>query len=84
MHQLSDPDPTVPAEAYQIENPVQRIRFVRDADGDLWIEVPGMPGQFALADDFKRGKKYPPRYTITIEDLETDRPLTIEWDSAAP
>jgi len=62
----------------------QRIRFVRDSDAELYIEVPGQPGKFASASDFNRGVKYVERYLWTMAELEIDGPVTIEWDSAAP
>ena len=84
MHQLSDPDPQVPLEAYQVEKAPQRIRFMRDRYGELHIEVPGNPNRFAPAEVFGRGTKYVELYHVAIEELEVDGPLTIEWDSAAP
>lgn len=85
MQQLSDPDPQVPPEAYQVPQPApQRIRFIRDDDGELYIEIPGSPDRFATVGDFGRGRKYVANYTYNLEELEADGPLTIEWDSAAP
>lgn len=85
MQQLSDPDPRAPSEAFQIPGPApQRIRFVRDCFGDLHIEVPGESNRFAPVEEFARGVKYVQQYHVAIEVLETDGPLTIEWDSAAP
>lgn len=62
----------------------QRIRFVRDVGGDLYIEIPGRPGRFADVYEFGRGTKYPERYNYSMAELEIDGPATIEWDSSAP
>ena len=55
------------------------IRFVRDADGDLYIEIPGRPERFALAHDFGRGAKYVERYSYSLEEIEGYGPVTYEW-----
>lgn len=56
------------------------MRFVRDGDGDLYIEIPGKPGVFALASDFNRGKKYVEQYQYTEGEVAESGPLEIEWE----
>lgn len=58
------------------------MRFLRDGDGDLWIEVPGQPGVFAMAEDFMRGRKYVERYTKTEKEIANDfNGYVVEWES---
>lgn len=56
------------------------MRFVRDGEGDLYIEVPGKPGWFASAHDFARGKKYVEQYAYSEGEVAEDGPLEIEWE----
>lgn len=57
------------------------MRFVRDGDGDLYIEIPGKPGWFAMAADFQRGKKYVEQYQYSEGEVAAeDGPLTVEWE----
>ena len=57
------------------------IRFVRDGDGDLYIEIPGKPGWFALAWDFAKGKKYVERYQYSDGEVAENGPLEVEWEA---
>lgn len=56
------------------------MRFIRDGDGDLHIEIPGKPGWFALASDFIRGKKYVEQYSYDEDEVAADGPIEIEWE----
>jgi hypothetical protein len=56
------------------------VRFLRDVDGDLYIEVPGSPGRFASAADFQRGKKYVESYSYELWEVEEDGQATVEWE----
>lgn len=56
------------------------MRFLRDCDGDLYIEVPGKPGWFATAADFQRGKKYVESYSYELREVEEDGPAIVEWE----
>lgn len=56
--------------------------FLRDSDGDLWIEIPGRPGMFATTADFQRGRKYVDMWMLTRAAVEADGPATVEWEIA--
>jgi len=56
------------------------MRFIRDGDGDLYIEIPGRPGRFAQAGDFIRGKKYVEQYNYSEGEVAEDGPLEVEWE----
>lgn len=54
--------------------------FLRDHEGDLYIEIPGKPGWFASAVDFQRGKKYVERHSYDLAEIVLDGPAEIEWE----
>jgi hypothetical protein len=56
------------------------VRFLRDVDEDLYIEIPGKPGWFASAMDFQKGKKYVERHSYDLAEIESDGPAEIEWE----
>src|SRR3954470_7546033 len=57
------------------------MRFIRDGQGELWIEIPGKPDRFAMASDFIRGKKYVEQNEYSAGDVAEDGPLTVEWET---
>lgn len=56
------------------------MKFIRDGQGELWIEIPGKPDRFAMASDFIRGKKYVEQYEYSAGDVAEDGRLTVEWE----
>lgn len=56
--------------------------FLRDSDGDLYIEVPGRPGRFASTAEFQRGVKYVEQYNYSREEIEEDGPAVEEWSAS--
>jgi hypothetical protein len=58
------------------------VIFLRDADGELWIEVPREPGLFAAAVEFVRGPKYVEMWKSTRAEIEIDGPAVVEWETS--
>ena len=57
------------------------VRFIRDCDGDLYIEIPGRPGWFASALTFQRGKKYVELYSYEEREIVEEGPFAVEWEA---
>lgn len=56
------------------------MRIYRDADGDVWIEIPGAPGCFVQHHEFGRGQKYVERWWETYGEIaRLHGPLTLEF-----